>query len=511
MFSRYQKRSINQINMYAIFFAGVFAFAAAFIIIFNEYLDFNKEISQIERNYKNAQKNQIIQKTKKLKKIINYNYSKHNDTDEVKKNIVDMSLNILSHDNKMINNFIYDGNKKNLFSSKSEIFNSEIKAKIFSTLKSGGTILDYKESKREYLIYARKFEPLGIVYGSGVNINKLQEVIEKKRVMYKNKISSFVLKIVFLTLVLYITSILKYRFFTEKVSKELKYITDSFILSSSTYNMIDLDKIEFKEFSQIALYANKMIKKIKIKNRELVSLNSHLENIVEEKTNELKESIEYTKELLEYQDKFVKNAIHEINTPLSIILMNIELYNLKFDKNHYLIKIEAAAKVLENIYGDLGYVVKKDSLIYEKQMIDFSKFLADRINYFDDVARGNDLRIESKIQGGIFVFFSETQLQRLCDNNISNAIKYSYINEIVNIKLYTRDNVIIFEISNKGDSIKDCDKLFERFYREDKARGGFGLGLNIVKAICDKNYIDINVASQNMLTTFTYTFNGEIY
>jgi signal transduction histidine kinase len=509
MSAKCQKRSINQINTYAIIFAGVFAFIAAFIIIFNEYLYFDKEVSKIEKNYKNQEKSQIIQETRRLQKIIEYNYDKY--THDINQNIVDMSANILNTDNKMINDFIFDYDKTRLFSSNHTIFNNKIKAKIFSTLKQGRTLLDYKENKKEYMIYIKSFKPLGIVYGSSININDIQKVIEKKREIYKDKISNFILKIVLLTLVLYIISILKYRYFTEKISKELKFITDSFVRSSSTYQAIDLKKIELKEFSQIALYANKMIGKIRVKNKELVSLNFHLENLVEEKTNELKKSIEYTKELLEYQDKFVKNAIHEINTPLSIILINIELYNLKFDKNHYLTKIEAAVKILENIYGDLGYVVKKDNLIYRREMIDFTEFLKDRIDYFEDVAKGNDLRIEADIQDRVFVFFSETQLQRLCDNNISNAIKYSYTNEVIYVKLYKDKNKIVFKISNKGDEIKDSNKLFERFYREDKARGGFGLGLNIVKGICDTNHVDIEVVSVANITTFKYTINGELY
>ena len=55
--------------------------------------------------------------------------------------------------------------------------------------------------------------------------------------------------------------------------------------------------------------------------------------------------------------------------------MNIDLYNLKFDKNPYLLKIEAAVKVLDNIYEDLAYVVKKDRQSYEKTLIDFSAFV----------------------------------------------------------------------------------------------------------------------------------------
>ena len=104
-----------------------------------------------------------------------------------------------------------------------------------------------------------------------------------------------------------------------------------------------MEKIKFQEFQEIVTHANVMIEEIKNKNNALVELNSNLEEIVEQKTIELKRSIDFTQELLEKQDRFVKNAIHEINTPLSIILMNIDLYNLKFEKNPYLIKIEAAA------------------------------------------------------------------------------------------------------------------------------------------------------------------------
>jgi len=360
MFKKWHKKSLNQINIYAIFFAGIFAFVVAFFIIFNEYLDFNKEI-------------------------------------------------------------------------------------------------------------------------------------------------------VFLIIILYIISFSIYRFFTKKVSKELKYITNALSDASLIYKHIDLEKIEFKEFSKMALHVNKMIDKINPKNRELITLNTDLEKLVEEKTNQLQKSVQYTQELLKYQDKFVKNAIHEIYTPLTVILMNIELYNLKYEKNSYLTKIEAGAKVLENIYGDLGYVVKKDRLIHKKEMINFSKFLNDRIEYFGDVAKGNELKIEAKIEGVIFVFFSEIQLQRLCDNNISNAIKYSYPNEVIKIKLFIEKNSIVLEIYNIGDIIQDASKLFDRFYREDKARGGFGLGLNIVKEICDINYITIEVTSTRNTTLFRYVFNGELY
>ncbi len=510
MFNRWHKKSINQINIYAIFFTGVFAFLAAFIVIFNEYLDFNKEITKFEKSYKISQKNRIITQTKRLKRVVEYSYKKYKNRDLVDKNILEISRNILV-DNADTNYFIFDGKKGVIYCSWENKFCNYIKKEISKKQYVDYRFFNINHLQKEYLGYLRVFKKMNIIYGSMIIVDGIDAKLKRKRVEYENKISSFILKIVFLTVILYIISILKYRFFTEKISKELNYITESLNDKSLVYKHIDLDRIEFKEFSQIALHVNKMMDKIKTKNAELISLNLDLEKLVKEKTKELEKSIAYTKELLQYQDKFIKNAIHEINTPLSIMLMNIELYNLKYEKNRYLTKIEAGVKILENIYGDLGYIVKKDRVIYKKEMIDFSQFLKEKVEYFEDVAKGNDLEIKSEIKDGIFVYFSSTQLQRLCDNNISNAIKYSHPNSVIITRLFIEDNSVVFEIVNSGYEIQDCDKLFDRFYREDMARGGFGLGLNIVKEICDINYITISVDSKDGLTTFRYLFNGELY
>jgi signal transduction histidine kinase len=186
--------------------------------------------------------------------------------------------------------------------------------------------------------------------------------------------------------------------------------------------------------------------------------------------------------------------------------MNIDLYNLKHDKNIYLTKIEAAVKVLQNIYGDLGFIVKQDRVEYKKEMINLSEYVEQRIDYFSDVAFGNELEIQSKIERNLFISFSEFELQRLCDNNISNAIKYSYAKQKIQIRLYQKENEIFFEVENIGDKIEHIKRLFDRYYREDEARGGFGLGLNIVKEICDKNGVKIEVDSTTQRTIFRYIF-----
>lgn len=104
------------------------------------------------------------------------------------------------------------------------------------------------------------------------------------------------------------------------------------------------------------------------------------------------------------------------------------------------------------------------------------------------------------------VLFNEVELQRVCDNNISNAIKYSTVNQNVIIKLYKDRDDLLFEVVSHGSAISNPEKLFDRFYREKSARGGFGIGLHIVKEICDKYAVAIEVTSQNSQNSFKYYF-----
>ena len=104
------------------------------------------------------------------------------------------------------------------------------------------------------------------------------------------------------------------------------------------------------------------------------------------------------------------------------------------------------------------------------------------------------------------IVFSQVLLQRICDNNISNAIKYSYVDNAVYVRLYEKEAYIVLEIENSGETIVSPEKLFDRYYREDVVRGGFGLGLNIVKEICEENDVRIEVISSEHKTLFRYYF-----
>ncbi|SFP35366.1 sensor histidine kinase [Hydrogenimonas thermophila] len=206
-------------------------------------------------------------------------------------------------------------------------------------------------------------------------------------------------------------------------------------------------------------------------------------------------------------DNFIKDSMHEINTPLSIIQLNADLFARKFGSSKYLTRIKAAAKTLATIYNDMDYLIKKEKLTYEKERIDFSKFLQTQVDYFKEVATLREIEIYTKIDNEVFINFNPTKLQRIVDNTLSNAIKYSHERGKVFVELKKNGTNTIFSIKDEGVGMKEPEKVFERYYREDSFKGGFGIGLNIVKNIADQEGIIIEVDSKlGKGSTFTYIF-----
>ncbi|MDQ7042816.1 MAG: HAMP domain-containing sensor histidine kinase [Sulfurimonas sp.] len=211
-------------------------------------------------------------------------------------------------------------------------------------------------------------------------------------------------------------------------------------------------------------------------------------------------------------DNFIKDSVHEINTPLSIINVNIDLYNRKNEENKYMQRMKAATKVLSNIYNDMDYLIKHERLTYEKVQINIKEFLQERIEYFSEVARMKKIIIKSELQECESIYMNEKQLQRLIDNNISNAIKYSYEDSSIDISLYMKDNRCHLSFKDYGVGIKQTEKIFTRYYREDASKGGFGIGLNIVKSIISKENIDLQIESEPKKgTLFLYIFPERFY
>lgn len=204
---------------------------------------------------------------------------------------------------------------------------------------------------------------------------------------------------------------------------------------------------------------------------------------------------------LSEQDRFVQSAMHEIKTPLSIITLNNELRELEFGEDEYSEEINTALKTLRSSYDDMSFILTKERLHYPVELLSLDVVLRSRIDYFQSIARANSKTIIFENKGGCTVEISHTELLRLIDNNLSNAIKYSAPKSRITVTL---DQAMI-SFHNSGKPIQNSTKIFDKYFRENSVLGGYGLGLSIVRDIAKKYSIKIRLDSDEKTgTIFTY-------
>lgn len=203
------------------------------------------------------------------------------------------------------------------------------------------------------------------------------------------------------------------------------------------------------------------------------------------------------------QDKFVQSSMHEIKTPLSIITLNNELRELEFGKDEYSQEIDSALKTLKTSYDDMSFTLTKDELTYPVDVLTLSEILTSRVSYFKTIATSNSKSISLHIDSACKVKISTIELIRLIDNNLSNAIKYSFNNSTIEVTL--KDDLLTFH--NHGKEILNQKNVFNKYFRENTVIGGHGLGLSIVKEITQKYSVNIVLNSSTKEgTTFSYKF-----
>ena len=193
--------------------------------------------------------------------------------------------------------------------------------------------------------------------------------------------------------------------------------------------------------------------------------------------------------LLKSKDEFIHFAMHELATPINIISLYSDVYT----------ELKPAVKKLLNSYKNLSFIInpaKKQNI----ELIDLNETLKNRIEYFKEIAQIENKNIIFKSNGTLNIKAVKEDIEILIDNNIKNAINYSKSD---NIFISLDKNVLIFE--NEG-TIKAPDKIFEKFYREDKIKGGFGLGLSIIKKIADKYNIEVYILQNKNNVIFKYIF-----
>ncbi|ADG93565.1 integral membrane sensor signal transduction histidine kinase [Arcobacter nitrofigilis DSM 7299] len=197
-------------------------------------------------------------------------------------------------------------------------------------------------------------------------------------------------------------------------------------------------------------------------------------------------------------DRFIKDTTHELNTPISAIITNIEMIDIasledvKLQKK--LKRIDTGAKTVSNIYQDLTYLALKNKIISKNEDLDLSKIVLNRIDYFKTLADVKKISFIKNINSGVKIFCDEKKIGKVVDNLLSNAIKYNKISGSIEVILENKK--LIIKDSGKGIQKDKIPAMFERYARFDKSVGGFGIGLNIVYMITKEYNIDIKIKSE---------------
>jgi len=138
--------------------------------------------------------------------------------------------------------------------------------------------------------------------------------------------------------------------------------------------------------------------------------------------------------------------------------------------------------------------------------LSLSTVLQQRTKFFTTISKVNFKELALKIEENISFNINQIEIERLIDNNISNAVKYADVNKPISITLKQEKNNIELTFKTYGKEILNPKKVFEKNYRENESKRGLGLGLNMVKRICEKYNIHYSITYNKGQNIFTYIF-----
>ena len=198
---------------------------------------------------------------------------------------------------------------------------------------------------------------------------------------------------------------------------------------------------------------------------------------------------------IEVLDQFIKDTTHELNTPLSAILANIETMDqteLSPPNTKRLRRINIAARTVSTLYEDLKFATLEQKKATEDIPLDMRELVESRLEYFAILMESKKLTLQSDLAPSTLTA-DRRLIERVIDNLISNAVKYNRRGGTIRVTL-TSTHLMVAD-SGIGIAPGDLPHIFDRYTRFNESEGGFGIGLSIVRRICDHYGITIELDS----------------
>ncbi len=195
---------------------------------------------------------------------------------------------------------------------------------------------------------------------------------------------------------------------------------------------------------------------------------------------------------IEQIEEFIQDVSHELNTPITALKMSAsraikkEVYDKKILTN-----ISISTKQLETIYNSLTYLNFSDKQ-EESAEVALGDVVKRVVKYYSELSDAKGVEVKVDIdQASLNIIESRAEL--LISNLLSNAIKYSMPETTIYISL--KKGLFIIKDEGVGIAKDKLDSIFEMYSRDSQVAGGFGVGLSIVKQICDTYKIEVQVSS----------------
>ena len=193
-------------------------------------------------------------------------------------------------------------------------------------------------------------------------------------------------------------------------------------------------------------------------------------------------------------ERFTKETLHELNLPINTITANTNMLkkSVSDDKSiKRIARIDTAAKMLQERYEELDYLIKKQMQRELIETFEVSQLLLQRIDLLKSLYSNFEFETELDM---LKISADKLGLQKVIDNLIENAVKYSKNSHKITLRL--KDDTL--EIIDYGDGMDEVELLniFDRYYQNDATMPGFGIGLGLVKSYCDRYKILLHVRSK---------------
>ena len=223
--------------------------------------------------------------------------------------------------------------------------------------------------------------------------------------------------------------------------------------------------------------------------------------------------IKPSEKAIKNQKIFVANISHDLKTPITIIRANADLIENEVKNKKSIKYIQQETEKLNHLVNEMLTLTRIDNTISKENFknFNFGDSLFDVVLPFESIAYEKGIKFNINIDESTNYFGNETNIQKLAEILIDNAMSYTAKGGIVDVDAYESSKAVTLSVTNTGEPISDEKKeeIFDRFYRESKSREStgnhYGLGLSIASTIVKKHNGKISVESKNGKNTFTVT------